>query len=93
MSLLMTSGQPELQDMVEEIKVWFETHKRKSAGFIISCRVLGFIESLRGDPPVGQGHAVKQAGQSGVDAQAPGAARAVPVRLAPGPVHRVKVIF
>lgn len=44
------------------------------------------------DPPVGQGHALKQAGQSGVDAQAPGAERAVPVRLAPRPVHRVEII-
>lgn len=44
------------------------------------------------DPPVGQGHAVEQAGQSGVDAQAPGAERPVPVRLAPRPVHRVEVV-
>lgn len=46
----------------------------------------------RGDPPVGQGHAVKQAGQSGVDAQAARAERPVPVRLAPRPVHRVEVV-
>jgi len=44
------------------------------------------------DPPVGQGHAVEQAGQRGVDAQAPGAQRAVAVRLAPRPVHRVEVV-
>lgn len=44
------------------------------------------------DPPVGQGHAVEQAGQSGVDAQAPGAERPEPVRLAPRPVHRVEVV-
>lgn len=44
------------------------------------------------DPPVGQRHALKQPGERGVDAQAAGAQRPVPVRVAPRPVHRVKVI-
>ena len=46
-----------------------------------------------GDPPVGQGHAVEQAGQRGVYAEAPGAERTIPVRLAPRQVHRVEVII
>lgn len=58
--------------------------------FRSSCTDLRWAH--RGDPPVGQGHAVKQAGQSRVDAQAAGAERPVPVRLAPRPVHRVQVV-
>lgn len=48
---------------------------------------------VRVDPPVGQRHAVEQARQSWVDAEAPGAEGPVPVRLAPGPVHRVEVVL
>lgn len=44
------------------------------------------------DPPVGQGHALEEPGESGVYAQACGAERAVAVRLAPPSVHRIKVI-
>lgn len=49
-------------------------------------------DRIDGNLPVGQGHAVEQTGQSRVNAQAPGAERAVPVRLAPRPVHCVEVI-
>lgn len=45
------------------------------------------------DPPVGQGHAVEQARQSRVDAEAPGAEGPEAVRLAPAPVHRVEVVL
>lgn len=45
------------------------------------------------DPPVGQGHAVEQAGQSRVNAEAPGAEGPVAVRLAPSSVHRVEVVL
>lgn len=45
------------------------------------------------DPPVGQGHAVEQACQSWVNAEAPGAEGPVPVRLTPSSVHRVKVVL
>lgn len=48
---------------------------------------------VRVDPPVGQRHAVEQARQSRVDAEAPGAPGPVAVRLAPGPVHRVEVVL
>lgn len=48
---------------------------------------------VRVDPPVGQRHAVEQACQSRVDAEAPGAEGPVPVRLAPGAVHRVEVVL
>lgn len=47
---------------------------------------------LQLDSPVGQGHAVEQAGQSGVYAEAAGAERPVPVCLTPGPIHRVKIV-
>lgn len=48
---------------------------------------------VRVGAPVGQGHAVEQACQSWVDAEAPGAEGPVPVRLAPAPVHRVEVVL
>lgn len=44
------------------------------------------------NPPVSQGHALKQAGQGGVDAQAAGAAGPVPVRVAARPVDGVEVV-
>lgn len=48
---------------------------------------------VRVDAPVGQRHAVEQAGEGRVDAEAPGAEGPVPVRLAPASVHRVEVVL
>lgn len=46
-----------------------------------------------GGAPVGQRHAVEQAGEGRVDAEAPGAQGPEAVGLAPAPVHRVEVVL
>lgn len=53
--------------------------------------LLSLTTADNSDPPVGQRHAVEEAGECWVDAQAPGAQWTEPVRLTPGPVLRVEV--
>lgn len=54
---------------------------------------LAAVAPVQGSIPVRQGHAVEQAGQSRINAQAAGAERTETVRLTPRPVHRVEVIL
>ena len=81
----------DLNTFTEELKVMAAVSDEEAVT-LSSCT---FSRGSRGDsrdPPVGQGHALKQAGQSGVDAQAAGAQGPVAVGLTPRPVHRVEVV-